>query len=64
VVFFVKNILVNILVNFTPVGDCRLKCWIEGEEFKNETSGRKSLWNHPNIMGIFWTFKSESILFE
>jgi len=29
---------------------------------ENPKNKKKSAWNHPNIMGVFWIFKSESIL--
>jgi hypothetical protein len=31
---------------------------------QSKLSGRKSVWNHPNTMGDFLAFKSESILPE
>jgi hypothetical protein len=33
-----------------------------GKYLSNKSSGRNSVWNHPNMMRIFWVFKSESIL--
>jgi hypothetical protein len=38
------------------------KSCIEGQNRKIKSTGKKSVWNHPNIMGVFWAFKSESIL--
>jgi len=34
-----------------------LKCCIKGEKFKNNVTGRKSVWNHPNN-GVFGPSKA------
>jgi len=39
-----------------------LKSTVLGENAPAMSSGRNSVWNHPNIMEVFWVFKNESIL--
>jgi hypothetical protein len=48
----------------TDLDDFYSKSCIEGQNRKIKSTGKKSVWNHPNIMGVFWAFKSESILPE
>jgi hypothetical protein len=39
--------------------DYQFKSCILGQKARLLTSGRKSVWNYLNIIGVFWVFKSE-----